>query len=480
MTSLGSVPSHGPGVTPEVTEAPAFDAAGVAPGYVAPASDPLGAVNGSLPVYLPHVSPALRSNVVVLSNQTSKLLTSQHGSEYVFPSSATQLASVKAGDILASPFINPFLIGVTSISSGSGSYVVYGNNTSLSSAFVPGNYTLVNIDPLNQVSLSNDWWSGSVQIAVSGSVSISSSVGVSASFCWWYVSPGVCFSFSNSFSLSTTLSITVTGATAFQAKATLAEIPLGCIDVVIGCIIPTLEVDVGVQIQAQNQYTASVTFSTSEGSTVSSSSCFLCLPSWHQSSSYAQSSLSFSQPNLQRSVSIEAFADVPNLGFFFDYIAGPYVEVQPGLQFTTTFSSSITWTLALTLVLNVGVETASWLGGTSLSVSLGPYSWTLASGTLASYQVQFSESGLPSGVAWGVTIDGSQTFTTTGTSETFAVPAGTNTYTVSGYSIVYPYAIYVYYPSPASGTLSGSVSISVTYTLHVTPICQGVRANCII
>jgi hypothetical protein len=285
---------------------------------------------------------------------------------------------VKAGDILASPFINPFLIDVTSISSNSNGYAVYGNPTSVSSAIVPGNYTLGTIDPLNQVTLSNDWYSGSIEIAVSGSVSISSSVGVSASVCWWVLVPGVCFSFSNSFSLRTTLTVSVTGAVAAQEKVTLATIYLGCIDIVIGCIVPQLQVAVGVQIQSQLAYTGSVTFSTSEGSTVSSSSCFLCLPSWHQSSSYSQSSLSYSQSDLYPSESIMAFADVPNLAFLFEGLAGPYVEVQPDLQYSASWTG---WTLELQLVLNIGVEAAAWLGGTSLSVSLGPYNWVLASGS---------------------------------------------------------------------------------------------------
>lgn len=476
LPTQASTSAPPPSLTPSVGATYAFDTPSSGEvGRAGTASQPLGAISTAMPFYAPARPANLQPNVVILTNQTSNLLSTHQGSEYVFAANASQLASIHAGDIIASPFVNPFMINVTSIRLTGSGYAVYGNTTPLASAFPVGNYTIGSIDPINQVTLSQDWWSGSIQIAVSGSVSINSAVTIGASTCWYYVVPGVCLSFSNSFTLSATLGISVTGATAIQAKATLAEIPLGCIDVYVGCIIPNLEIAVGVQVQAQNQYSASATYTTGESSAVYQSSCFLCNPSWHTSDSYSQSSLSFSQ-NLAPSVSIEAFADVPNLGFFFDYIAGPYVEVQPGLQFTTTFSSSaINWNLALTLVLNLGLETAWWLGGTSLSVSVGPWSWPLASGSFTSYSVRFSESGLPAGAPWSVTVDGVWTQSSSSTSIVIAVPTGSNTFAVSGYDIYYPYAIYAYTPSPGSGTVHTATTITIQYSFHVIVTCQGVR-----
>ena len=87
-----------------------------------------------------------------------------------------------------------------------------------------------------------------------------------------------------------------------------------------------------------------------------------------------------------------------------------------------------------------------------------------------SYSVNFKESGLPSSDSWSVTVGSSSESASAGTTITFTGLAGTNSYTVSSVLVSETcsgeHEIITYYaPSPSSGTVTNSGTVSVTYTL---------------
>lgn len=86
------------------------------------------------------------------------------------------------------------------------------------------------------------------------------------------------------------------------------------------------------------------------------------------------------------------------------------------------------------------------------------------------YTVKFSESGLPTGDTWSVTLAGSK-HSTTGTSISFSESNGTYSYSVAGPSCNPSQGCWI--PSPSSGQVTvsgGNVNVGITFTFkHLTP-----------
>jgi hypothetical protein len=106
----------------------------------------------------------------------------------------------------------------------------------------------------------------------------------------------------------------------------------------------------------------------------------------------------------------------------------------------------------------------------TISVSGQNVAQTITFTLTGPYSVSFSESGLPSGDSWSVTL-GSATHTMSApTGTTFSGLGGTNTYSVSSVIVSESctgglVTVKYYDPSPDSGTVTGAKSISVKYTL---------------
>ena len=80
--------------------------------------------------------------------------------------------------------------------------------------------------------------------------------------------------------------------------------------------------------------------------------------------------------------------------------------------------------------------------------------------------VTFTESGLPSGVVWSVNIGGVTYSAKSGESITATLPAGTYSWEVGEVVVNTGTGYYDYYsPSPSSGTVSKTETISITYSL---------------
>ncbi len=109
-----------------------------------------------------------------------------------------------------------------------------------------------------------------------------------------------------------------------------------------------------------------------------------------------------------------------------------------------------------------------------------------ATGTF-SITVTFSESGHPSGQSWSVTLNSANPTSSTDTTIAFsAAPGSTNSYTVEEVIICYPSCsgrstCYSDLPVPLSGSFtdSQSATISVTFTLHITHVCNARMAECV-
>jgi len=103
------------------------------------------------------------------------------------------------------------------------------------------------------------------------------------------------------------------------------------------------------------------------------------------------------------------------------------------------------------------IYVANYFSGTLSIISTSPQ-------VIKKYTVTFTESGLPSGTSWSVTLNGNTESSTTNTI-TFSVPNGTYSYTigsVSGYTV-----------SPSSGniTVNGvSVNQAITFTTVTTSL----------
>ncbi len=105
----------------------------------------------------------------------------------------------------------------------------------------------------------------------------------------------------------------------------------------------------------------------------------------------------------------------------------------------------------------------------SVTVSGGSASVATTISKLATYSVTFSESGLPSGDSWEVTVGGTLKSADAPTSIGFSGLSGSNSYTVGDVVVLANGCVLEYYgPSPASGTVSGATTVAVTYTYHVT------------
>jgi len=106
--------------------------------------------------------------------------------------------------------------------------------------------------------------------------------------------------------------------------------------------------------------------------------------------------------------------------------------------------------------------------GGSVTVSGQPVSKTVTISKLTTYSVSFSESGLPSGDTWSVTLVSTKS-ASAGSTITFSGISGSNSYSVGDVVVLANGCVLEYYaPSPSSGTVTGSSSISVKYTYTVT------------
>jgi len=204
-------------------------------------------------------------------------------------------------------------------------------------------------------------------------------------------------------------------------------------------------------------------------------------------SSSSTSSISFSEPNGTYSYII---------GIYQGYSASPYsgsvtvsgANVNVAITFTqvkysVTFTESglptgISW--SVTLNGNTKTSTTSIISFTepngtySFSIaSINDYSVSPSSGsitvngfnmnlaitfTLVTYTVTFTESGLPSGTSWSVTLNEITKSSTTNTI-TFSIPNGTYSYSIG--------SVNGYTTSPSSGTITvngANVNIAVTFT----------------
>lgn len=101
--------------------------------------------------------------------------------------------------------------------------------------------------------------------------------------------------------------------------------------------------------------------------------------------------------------------------------------------------------------------------------SLNYNTYTAVSGniivTSPAYTITFTESGLPIGLSWSVTFDGSTHTASAGSSITFSYPDNSYSFSVSS---VYDQSIgFGYLPSPASGTVTvnnGNVNVQISYS----------------
>jgi len=83
----------------------------------------------------------------------------------------------------------------------------------------------------------------------------------------------------------------------------------------------------------------------------------------------------------------------------------------------------------------------------------------------ATYSFTFNEKGLPSGDTWSVTVNGAGKSATAPSGISFGGLSGSEPYTVNEVLVSDVCGIVTYYaPSPASGTLTGGGSLTVTYT----------------
>jgi hypothetical protein len=105
--------------------------------------------------------------------------------------------------------------------------------------------------------------------------------------------------------------------------------------------------------------------------------------------------------------------------------------------------------------------------GGSVTVNGKGISQSITISKLTTYSVSFKESGLPSGDTWSATISTTKS-ASAGSTITFSGLSGSNSYSVGTVIVSASGCVIVYYaPSPASGTVTGSTTISVTYTYHV-------------
>ncbi|MGC8630771.1 MAG: DUF7619 domain-containing protein, partial [Thermoplasmata archaeon] len=81
---------------------------------------------------------------------------------------------------------------------------------------------------------------------------------------------------------------------------------------------------------------------------------------------------------------------------------------------------------------------------------------------IKSYTITFTESGLPSGTSWSVTLNGSTESSTTNTI-TFTKPNGTYSYTIGSINN------YTVYPSSGTITVKGAnLTLTITFTANTT------------
>jgi hypothetical protein len=327
--------------------------------------------------------PPLRSNVVVLTNATSKLLISHTGALYVFPNNATQIASVVAGDVVISELPPGYLIWVSSVSAVGSYYYLYGNATALSNAFGKGTLDgTTYLSPSSNLStavtpastptfkfgLGKTWISGGVSISVTGSASATIQPTIDLNFSWTGLSSAF---FSVNFTQTVQATLSVSGAVAFGAEVTVWSQDLGCIWIWIVCVVPQIDINVGVSISTAWAYTTSVTLTLSETLDIADNG-----GSW-SAWSHSSRSATYSNSPMQ-TANVRLYADTPEIAFLIYGIAGPFFTVEPGVQFTASANS---WNLDADLNLNAGVTTNPGLGvSAELSWTLLTLSWILASG----------------------------------------------------------------------------------------------------
>jgi len=408
-------------------------------------------------------SSILRSNVVILTNNTSADLLSNNSTEYVFSNSATQLSTVSVGDILLSDGAYPFMINVTSITSNSSEYVVLGNQAPLSTVLAPGNYTWV-LDPTFSVPISNAQIAAGV--SASGSIGGAASAYLSISWCgvWIFKYPCAPLSFGASISESASLSVTVTGQVTVKAEYTIAKILLGQIPIGPGLWIDveaTFLVGASVSTQATFAGTASVSASQSVAVTYEPNG------SWVTNTSFTTSGSGNASVS-GGSDTIQAYVTIPQLDFCLDGVLCPYVAVQPQLSFTANASTPCTTSVSVTAALSVsvGVEVDDWvpfIGGLQVSFSWTPWSQTIASWSISTCKVTFSESGLPSGKTFAVTFDNQpESVTTNGKTDNLSFTVSRGGY---GYSIpVVPGWQQSSVPRVGNLTVDATMTLALNYT----------------
>jgi hypothetical protein len=310
-------------------------------------------------------APALKSNVIVLTNATSGMLLSVVGNVYTYNKTATQVSSAKVGDVLVSTLPPGYLINITSIAVGS-TIVVGTVPADLSNVYGPGSLGFAGkialpSPPANnnqslapaaaqpasnwQLGLGNVFVGGTSSVTVSGSIGMSLSSDLALNFSW--------FSLQSAY-FEATLSLTVTMGVSVSAGGTVGgQIPIGdpvtgdCVDVGVFCIAPQLSFNLGVKVSTLYAYSETVTYSWSEsvGISCSGSSC-TPFASNSQSATFTQ--------NAQVSAQVLVYATAPKVTFLIDEIAGPFVSMVPGIQFVASPSS---FALNLVLLVNAGIAT---------------------------------------------------------------------------------------------------------------------------
>jgi YVTN family beta-propeller protein len=139
-----------------------------------------------------------------------------------------------------------------------------------------------------------------------------------------------------------------------------------------------------------------------------------------------------------------------------------YVNLSNGQSFSSTTNiitfkePNGTYSFSIAAINGYSVSPSSGsitVKGTNISQNI-----TFTSVTTTSYTIIFTETGLPSGISWSVTLNGT-TKSSTSSSITFSVPNGTYSYTirsVSGYTVS---------PSSGSITVNGkNVNQAITFT----------------